>query len=260
MAVLLGYPTLIQEKNSFPGMKTRWLAKCVKRVHLSFTESKKYFRKKENLIISGNPVRKFQLTKNKQEARIFFGLKPEKITLLVFGGSQGAKRINEVVGLCLPILMRDTDAQIIWGTGKLSYNAATQAALPYKSRIYVSEYLNNIAMAYSASDLAVCRAGALTLAELAICGLPSILIPYPFAAAGHQVKNAKAFQQIGAAEMILEQELDEKILSEKIVNLIQNNEQKVSMKKAAFKAAYPDAADNIVHSIFEIEKKSKGEK
>ncbi|MBN2413124.1 undecaprenyldiphospho-muramoylpentapeptide beta-N-acetylglucosaminyltransferase [candidate division KSB1 bacterium] len=260
MAVLLGYPTLIQEQNSVPGITTRWLAKWVKRVHLSFAESIQYFRKKDNLIVSGNPVRKFQLIKNKQEARKIFGLKPEKITLLIFGGSQGAKRINEVVELSLPALMWDTDAQIIWGTGKLSYKAAAQAALPYASRVYVTEYLNNMAMVYSATDIAVCRAGALTLAELAICGLPSILIPYPFAAAGHQVKNARAFQEIGAAEMILERELNEKILSEKIIHLIQNLEQQESMKTAALKTAFPNAADNIVESIFKIEKESKGKK
>ncbi len=256
MAVLLGYPTLIQEQNSVPGITTRWLAKWVKSVHLSFAESIQYFRKKDHLIVSGNPVRKFQLTNHKQEARTFFGLKPEKITLLIFGGSQGAKRINEIIVLCLPALMRDTDAQIIWGTGKLSYKAAAQAAQPYPSRIYVTEYLNNMAMVYSASDIAVCRAGALTLAELAICGLPSILIPYPYAAAGHQVNNAKAFQEIGAAEMILEQDLDEKILSEKIVRLIHNKDQREPMKRAALKTAFPDAADNIIESVFKIEKKT----
>ena len=253
MAVILGYPTLIQEQNSFPGVTTRWLAKWVKRVHLSFNEAKKYFRKQENLIVSGNPVRKFQLT-DKQQAREYFGLDKDKKTILVFGGSQGAKRINDVLKSCLPDLMRDTDAQIIWGTGKLSYQDAVQAALDYQNRIHVTEYLDNMAMAYSASDLAVCRAGALTLAELAICGLPSILIPYPYAAAGHQVKNANAFRRSGAAEMLIEQDLDEKILSQKIVDLIKDTAQLQVMRNAALKAAFPDAADHIVQSIFEIEK------
>jgi len=255
VSVLLGYPTLIQEQNSFPGITTRWLAKWVNRVHLSFTEAKKYFRKMNNLIVSGNPVRKFRLYKDKQEARAYFDLDPGKTTLLVFGGSQGAKRINEVVGLCLPKLMRDTEAQIIWGTGKLSYAAAAKAASQYQNRVHVTEYINDMAMAYSASDFAVCRAGALTLAELAICGLPSILIPYPFATAGHQEKNAEAFRQTGAAVMILEQELDDKILQEIIIDLIENKAKMDSMKKAAQNAAFPDAADHIVQSIFEIEKK-----
>jgi len=254
MAVFLGYPTLIQEQNSYPGITTRWLAKWVNRVHLSFSESIKHFKKKENLIVSGNPVRKFQLSKDKQSARIFFGLEPEKTTLLVFGGSQGAKKINEVLELSLERLMRDTDVQIIWGTGKFSYEAATQAALPYKLRIFVTEYIKNMEMAYSASDLVVSRAGALTLAELAICGLPSILIPYPFATAGHQVKNAKTFQENGAAEIILEKALDENILSDKIINLVHDKARIKDMSKAALKAAFPDATDNIVQSIFDIEK------
>jgi len=254
MAVFLGYPTLIQEQNSYPGITTRWLAKWVNRVHLSFSESIKHFKKKENLIVSGNPVRKFQLSEDKQSARIFFGLEPEKTTLLVFGGSQGAKKINEVLELSLERLMRDTDVQIIWGTGKFSYEAATQAALPYKLRIFVTEYIKNMEMAYSASDLVVSRAGALTLAELAICGLPSILIPYPFATAGHQVKNAKTFQENGAAEIILEKALDENILSDKIINLVHDKARIKDMSKAALKAAFPDATDNIVQSIFDIEK------
>jgi len=255
MAVLLGYPTLIQEQNSYPGMTTRWLSKWVDRVHISFTESAAFFKRQDNLVLTGNPVRAFQNITDKQAARSVFNLQPDKLTMLVFGGSQGALAVNKAVITCLETIMKETDLQVIWGTGKTAYPLVADAVTPWKNRVFAAEYINNMDMAYAASDFALCRSGAITLAELAVCGIPSLLIPYPFAAAGHQEKNARAFAKIGAAEMILEAELNRDTLFERITELYRDPQKRETMRRAALNAAFPDATKKIVNSVFEIANK-----
>lgn len=254
MASLFGYPTLIQEQNSYPGVTTRLLAKKVKRVHLSFEESKKYFKKQSNLVISGNPVRDFKITLSKEKARQHFNLDTEKPTLLVFGGSQGAVAINRAVLDALEKLMHDTKVQIIWSTGTTGFQEVKEKITKYSNRIWVSDYIDDMEKAYAACDLVISRAGAMALAEITICGLPSILIPYPFAAAGHQVANARSLEKSGAAVVIVEKDLDGYLLAKEVSRLLGDSEALKKMQQAAVRAAFPNATTEIVQSVLEIAK------
>lgn len=253
MASLLKYPSLIQEQNSYPGVTTRLLAKHVDRVHISFAETKKYLKDTSNIFLTGNPVRKLDKI-SRENARKAFELTPQKPTLLVFGGSQGALILNIAVLAIVDDLMSGTDIQIIWGVGRWDLQAALAAAAKYPGRIRAMAYIDEMAQAYSAADLVVCRAGALTLAEITQCGLPSILIPFARAAGSHQEANAKSLQKLGAAEVILEGDLQPEILSQKIVRLLDNPSDRRAMAEAASKAAYRNAAEEIVRSILSLER------
>jgi UDP-N-acetylglucosamine--N-acetylmuramyl-(pentapeptide) pyrophosphoryl-undecaprenol N-acetylglucosamine transferase len=252
IAAISGYPTLVQEQNSYPGVTTRLLAKWVDQVHLSFQDSTVFFKKKEKLIVSGNPVRDLRLFIPKAEARRHYDLQPDKPTLLVFGGSQGARGVNRAMVAALESLMNDTDVQIIWSTGTIGLKEVKASAEKFSSRVWTSEYIADMENAYRASDLAVCRSGAMTLAEITLAGLPAILIPLPSAAANHQAINARALAKMGAAVMLSEDELGGETLAIQIKQLLADPARRTEIGKAAQAAAFPDAADNIVRSIFDL--------
>jgi len=247
----------VQEQNSYPGVTTRMLAKWVDQVHLSFQDSVRFFKKREKLIVSGNPVRDLSPTVSKQEAIRQFNLRPDKPTMLVFGGSQGALAVNRAVIDCLDELFDTTDLQIIWSTGKTGLTDVQKTAQMHASRIWVSDYISDMAIAYAASDFAVCRAGALTLAEITLCGLPAILIPLRHAAANHQVMNAIALEKRGAAIVVREEELAGKSLAGPIKSLLGNVEKRRTMSTAARASAFPNARNEIVQSIFALAQGAK---
>ena len=252
MASLLRFPTLIQEQNSYPGATTRLLAPRAQRVHLSFEESQVYFQKKDNIRITGNPVRPFDTDGNKQEARRAFRLDPDRLTVLIFGGSQGARALNTVLLDCLDDLIKLSDVQFIWSAGLFDADVVQRKAAKWQERVWTGSFIKDMATAYSAADLVVSRAGALTLAEVTLCGLPSILIPLPSAAANHQVTNAQALQESGAARVILQQELTPDVLRDAVLHLLADEAERLRMAAAAREAAFPQATQNIVDSILEI--------
>jgi len=254
VAGFLRFPTIIQEQNSYPGATTRLLSMFVTRVHLSFEESKKYFKNKKKLVVSGNPVRQFDLSMDKSKAREKLGLSPDRPTLLVTGGSQGAHAINEALLGCLDQLMAETSLQLIWSTGKGDVEHVQKITKSFGARIFAAAFISNMEEAYAAADLAMARAGALSLAEITLCGLPSVLIPYPFAAANHQQTNAESLRQSGAAVVIRQDELTPELLLAALKELLSNPEKMAAMKKAAANAAFPKATDDLVRSIFKTAK------
>ena len=259
MAQLFGKPTLIQEQNSYPGITTRLLAKKADRVHLSFEESKKYFKKQDNIRITGNPVRMSDQKISSQVGKLYFGLLPDRPTLLVFGGSQGAQAINEALIRCIDRLLLNADLQIIWGTGESGYDAVALVAEKHAPRVWFAKYISEMEKAYAAADMAVCRAGAMTLAEITLHGLPAILVPYPYAAANHQETNARALEKSGAAIVLKENELNN--LCSLVLSLFNNPEKRRKMSQAALQASHPNAVDDLVSSIFElVEMKSEERK
>jgi UDP-N-acetylglucosamine--N-acetylmuramyl-(pentapeptide) pyrophosphoryl-undecaprenol N-acetylglucosamine transferase len=257
MASLLAKPTLIQEQNSYPGVTTRLLARRVNRVCTSFEESFDYFEKKGNIRLTGNPVRKLDLSIGREEARQSFDLFPDKLTMFIFGGSQGAKAINQVVLACLDELMAKSGVQILWSCGKTSYDEVAERARDYPERIHVAEFIGEMERAYAASDFVLCRSGALTLAEVTLYGLPSILVPLPLAAAGHQEANARSLERIGAAEVILEEDIKTKELLHRIFDLIQNDTMRKKMSLAAKSAARPNATADIAREIIQLADQGK---
>jgi UDP-N-acetylglucosamine--N-acetylmuramyl-(pentapeptide) pyrophosphoryl-undecaprenol N-acetylglucosamine transferase len=211
-AALRGIPTLIHEQNSFPGATTRFLGKRVDEVHCSFERSLKYFRRADNVFMSGNPTRRGLENADRDEALRYFGITASgNKTILIFGGSLGAHAINRAVGEFLPLLVKE-GFRLLWQTGQEDFPAAEALAKPFPHQVWVKPFIDRMDYAYAVSDLVVCRAGATTIAELTRLGKPAILIPYPHAAADHQTENARAMAEQGAAEIVEDAAAAEKLM------------------------------------------------
>lgn len=243
-AWLSGRKFAVQEQNSFPGLVNRWWGERADIVFLSFEESKKFFRKQEHLRVVGNPVRANLAGGRRETATGKWNLKADRLTLLVFGGSQGARRINEMMLAILPRLEAVEKFQVLWATGPQHFDAiASSPACPGNVRIV--PYIDDMASAYTLADFVLCRAGASTIFELANCGLPALLVPFPFATADHQTFNARAMAQAGAARLLAEKDLTADKLFAHINELATKREIRQQMAAAAKKLARPDAADEI---------------
>lgn len=254
IATLLKIPTLIQDHNSYPGVTTRLLSSRVSEVHIAFENSRRYFKRQDNLRLSGSPVRRAG-TVEKHDALRYFQLHTSKKTLFVTGGSQGSASINRSVSKLLDDVIA-RDVQIIWQTGTADYDTIKFKCVPFGSNIWVGQFIEKIDYAYAACDLALCRAGATTITELMQRGVPAILVPYPFAAANHQVENAKAMVEAGAAEMILDNELDT-MLKDSLIRLMDDDEKRRAMSRQCSKLSKPDAALRIAQSVLRLAAKAE---
>ncbi len=248
MGIAFRIPTVIQEQNSFPGLVNRLLGKWVSQVHVMFEESIPYFKGQSDIFVSGNPVRGDFNQMNRKVALKTFNLQEDKLTLFVFGGSQGAHAINQAILNNIGKLKELPDLQILWATGRYDSKIIAEKCGADK-RISNHEFIEDMASAYAAADFVLCRSGATTLAEIAICGLPAILVPYPYSAGGHQEFNAKAREKASAAIMILEKSLNEEILVSTISDFLNNIEKREAMSKAAVRLAKPNAARDIAAKI-----------
>jgi len=224
IASAFGIPTLIQEQNSCPGTTTRMLAEKVDEVHLTFESSKKYFKRTGNLFVTGNPTRASLEHADRKEALSYFGFNPQERlkTLLVFGGSLGAGSLNRAFLKDIKELIKH-DLRIIWQTGETDYRKVLDGTAGIaRDRLWVDKFIERMDYSYSASDLAVCRSGATTIAELTRLGKAAILVPYPRAAADHQTENARSLRDAGAAELIPDNELSSKLVPA-VVSLLRGN-------------------------------------
>lgn len=253
-AWLLRKPVLIQEQNVYPGAGNRLLARFAKIVVISFDESKKYFPLKKRLELEGNPIRE-DITKGEMtEAIKKFNINPQKLTLAVFGGSRGAHQINKAMIEAYRYLREEDRIQVIHLTGDEDYSFVKieieriknpEDRLSYK----ILPYLKEMEHLYAAADLVISRAGAITLAEITACGLPAILIPYPYATRGHQKKNAEFIEKRGAAFSILDKNLNGQTLAERIKKTIFDKELLSQMSKNSKSLAHPEAAKKIADLI-----------
>lgn len=244
-------PHVVQEQNSFPGLATRKSSKRAAVIFLTFEESRKFFPNSANVRVVGNPVRGSLQKATREEAMREWNLSAKATTLFVFGGSQGARRINQIVLEILSRLREIKSLQILWATGPASFDQMKNQCKDYPS-VRLVPYIEKMSLAYAAADFVICRSGASTLAELAICGLPSILIPFPYATADHQTFNAKAVESAGAAMMIQEKDLNADVLLKKIYELMDSPQQRKKMAAAAKSLAKPRAADDIVDFCLEL--------
>ena len=246
-AVKKGIPTLIQEQNSYPGMTTRKLAPKVDCVCLAFAEAGQYL-KSNNIIVTGNPVRtgidQGQVAKGAE----IFNLNPDKLTLFLFGGSQGSAALNKIMA-SIAGQLAESDIQILWQTGWKQFD-------PYRQfdsqRIRVLPFIEHMDHAYALSHLILSRAGALTLAEITICGKPAILVPLPTAAADHQTWNARSMEKSGAARLITEQMLSPEVLFEQISVMLKDADLLQDMSEKSLQLAQPEATNTIVTKILEL--------
>lgn len=248
-ARLLGRPLILQEQNSIPGLANRWLAQIADEVHLSFIEARSYFRRRDHLRVSGNPIRAYILSGDRIQATQEFGLTAGRPTVFVFGGSRGAHRINEAALEAMRRLKGRVDVQFILQTGRQDFEAVKAAVDQEQLPARVLPFLRRIHMAYAVADLVVCRSGAMTLAEIAACGTPAILVPYPHAAHDHQVVNASNLVDRGAAAMILDRELTGDRLANEIAHWLSDRQALSRMSANARTFARPDAAERIVRSL-----------
>ncbi|NOY77945.1 MAG: undecaprenyldiphospho-muramoylpentapeptide beta-N-acetylglucosaminyltransferase [Calditrichaeota bacterium] len=249
VAWLLWIPVFIQEQNSYPGATTRLLARIARRVYIAFEVSKEYFANRDKLQVTGNPVRADIHRADRNEAFRRFGFSPDQPVLFVFGGSQGARRINQLLAAILPDLLEETPVQILWATGPHDFEEIREK-VGTNDRVKLFDFIQDMPSAYAVSSLVISRAGATTLAELAACGLPSVLIPYPFATGGHQVFNARSFESEGAAVCLLEKDLTPESLKRTLQELLRDPEKLKRMGRSAQKLAKADAAKRIVDDIF----------
>jgi UDP-N-acetylglucosamine--N-acetylmuramyl-(pentapeptide) pyrophosphoryl-undecaprenol N-acetylglucosamine transferase len=248
-AWLLGRPLLLQEQNSIPGLANRWLARVADEVHLSFTEARAYFKRKDNLKVTGNPVRAHILGGDRGQALQVFDLAEGKPTLFIFGGSRGAHRINEAALDAMRRLKGRVDLQFILQTGRDDFDWAKGVVNSEQLPARVMPFLKDIHLAYAVADLVVCRSGAMTLAEIAACGTPAILVPYPHAAHNHQEVNAHNLVERGAAALLLDRELTGERLAKEIAHLVADRQTLRRMSANARTFARLDAAERIVRSL-----------
>jgi UDP-N-acetylglucosamine--N-acetylmuramyl-(pentapeptide) pyrophosphoryl-undecaprenol N-acetylglucosamine transferase len=199
--------------------------------------------------VSGNPVRQYILSGDRSTALQEFGLAEGRPTVFIFGGSRGAHRINQAAIEAMRKLQGRVDVQFILQTGREDFEWARGTVDAEKLPARVLPYLRRIHMAYAAADLVVCRSGAMTLAEIAACGTPAILIPYPHAAHDHQVVNAANLVERGAAAMILDHELTGERLAQEIAHWLSDKQGLSRMSANARTFTRPDAAERIVRSL-----------
>ncbi|HUV31833.1 MAG TPA: undecaprenyldiphospho-muramoylpentapeptide beta-N-acetylglucosaminyltransferase [Acidobacteriota bacterium] len=219
MAAAAKIATVLQEQNSYPGISSRKIAPHAARVYLGFEGARRHLRTRGRVMVTGNPVRRSITSGNRQEAVGVFGLDPRKKTILVLGGSQGARDLNAAILKGLKAASLPEGYQLLWQTGKRGYKDVIAQAGEKVEPHSLFPFEERMDLVYAATDLAIARAGALTLAELQACHIPAILIPYPFAAGDHQIKNAREVADSGFAEIIEQAELDRCDLLERAVTV-----------------------------------------
>ncbi|GAB4334880.1 MAG: undecaprenyldiphospho-muramoylpentapeptide beta-N-acetylglucosaminyltransferase [Calditrichia bacterium] len=248
-----GIPTLIEEQDSYPGITTRLLARHADVICLAHADAEKHLTGvKGEVLVTGNPLRLNLKFRSREEAAAEWGFDPEKPIVLVFGGSSGARALNEAFSRIAPDIIRETAAQILWQSGKNQYDLYQLKPAAKLPGVKLVPYLNDMGLAYSAADVIISRAGAITLAELALAEKPAILVPYPAAAGNHQLHNAKTAENGGAALVVPEGERFFTNLNAAIIDLLNDAEKRARMGQAWKQFQKPDAARKIAEKILEL--------
>lgn len=245
-----GVPTLIQEQNSYAGVTNKLLASGARRICVAYDGMDRFFPA-DRIVLTGNPVRKNLLegSRDKSQARLSFGLDPDKPTVLVVGGSLGALTLNESLEKGLRTLI-DNGIQVIWQTGRNFGNRAQTAAKGLQGAV-ITQFISDMGAAYAAADLVVSRAGAGSISELQLLGKPCVLVPSPNVAEDHQTKNALALADRRAAIMVRDAEAREKLINV-ILELMADPHRLAAMGANISAMAKCDADEHIVDEIMAI--------
>ena len=259
-AVMTAVPVALQEQNSHPGFTTRQLSRWARQVHLGFPEAAELLKpgKHTEILSLGNPIRPPESI-DPADAREGFGLSEDAVVLLVVGGSQGSKAVNDALLAALEkVAAGEFDArperlEILWATGPNHIDAVRERLAPLDLQwVKTYGYIDAMPQALAATDVAVSRAGAMATAELLAWGRPMLLVPLPTAAADHQTHNAEALQQAGAARMLREAEMTPEWLWQEILTLTGDEERRLEMTAAAQKRSQPDAARQIAAHLHRL--------
>jgi UDP-N-acetylglucosamine--N-acetylmuramyl-(pentapeptide) pyrophosphoryl-undecaprenol N-acetylglucosamine transferase len=241
-------PLFLQEQNAYPGMTTKTLAGKSEVIFIAYDEVKKYIKENIDIVNTGNPIRSSIVKQDKKQARESLKLDPKKFTIFIFGGSQGALHINTYIAKRAASWIQKYDLQIIWQTGVSSYEMIKQQYGGHRS-VTLLPFIEDMSTAYSASDLIIARAGALSLAEIEKMQIPAILIPLPSAAGNHQYYNAKALEKLGCALIVEEKDFEKSPLLVQLNNLV-DNPAKLQNMAESFPERKEDAATKIATYIF----------
>ena len=251
-AASMGVPCLIQEQNSYAGVTNKLLAKKAEKICVAYEGMERFFPA-EKIIMTGNPVRQALLnTKiSREDAVKSFGLNPEKKTILLLGGSLGARTINVSVLLHLD-LVKSTDVQFIWQTGSY-YSAAIAEELKGENipNLKVTDFITDMATAYKAADLVISRAGASSISEFCLIGKPVILVPSPNVAEDHQTKNALALSSKNAAIHVKDADAPANLL-ELAVHTVNDDKRLKELSENVLKLALPDSAEIIAKEVIKL--------
>lgn len=246
-----GAKTFLHEQNAFPGLANRTLEKYVNKVFLGFPDAAKYFKDKSKMVDAGNPVRKSFFSLEKSHAREKLGFPKEDFIVFSFGGSLGAEKINEVAFDLMQVVNGHERMRMIFGTGKWYYEdiikQAAEKNIDLKENIIIKDYIDDMENYLAASDLIISRAGALSVAEMTVCGRACILIPSPNVTGNHQYYNAKAVADRGGAILMEEKDLTSEGLIKEVMRLKNNPEIAEKMGRAA-KACAPVKALDIIYA------------
>jgi UDP-N-acetylglucosamine--N-acetylmuramyl-(pentapeptide) pyrophosphoryl-undecaprenol N-acetylglucosamine transferase len=248
----LKIPTLIQEQNSFAGITNKWLAKRVNRICVAYSGMEKFFPA-EKIVLTGNPIRQdiHGTVNKKQEALTHFKLDATKKTLLVIGGSLGARTINLSIGNGLSDFT-ENGIQLIWQTGKNYIENAKAQCKSYESKgIHAFDFISRMDLAYAAADVVISRAGASSVSELCVAEKPCILVPSPNVAEDHQTKNANALTQVKAAILVRDDEASDSLVNAAI-KLVNNTSQQDDLRKNIAKLAIHNSAEKIAEEIYQL--------
>jgi len=256
VATSMKIPSVIQEQNSYPGITNKLLAKSVNKICVAYEGMERWFPK-EKIVLTGNPVREavVDLEGKRRDAAEFFGLNPEVPTLVVVGGSLGARTINQSVQSGLSAI-RENGYQLIWQTGKIFADQAKAAVEEMGTESLVTlPFIDRMDYAYAMADVLISRAGAMSVSEICLVAKPAILVPSPNVAEDHQTKNAKALADNNAAVLVKDSEAHDQLITEAI-SLLGAKERCVELSKNASKMAFSSASDEIAKEVLNLFRKS----
>lgn len=263
-AGMMGIPTLIQEQNSYAGVTNKLLAQKARKICVAYEGMEKFFPA-DKIIMTGNPVRQnlFGHSITRQEAAELFGLDPAKKTILILGGSLGARTINQTLTAALETMRAHPDIQFIWQTGKIYIEQVKQAIVAFTGEavrhphitaipnLYVTDFIKDMAKAYTLADLVISRAGAGSISEFCLLHKPVILVPSPNVAEDHQTKNALALVNKDAALYVKDAEAMEKLIPTALETVADDNRLQALSSNIA-RLALPDSARRIAEEVLKL--------
>lgn len=249
-AALKRVPLVLHEQNSIPGLANRLLSRWARAVGVTYAESLQHLAHPERAVVTGNPVRSAVLSAERDRGRATLGIAPDAVVLLVFGGSRGARHINDAFVALAPMLMAIPSLQVLHSAGRIeAASVALRVAETLggtQSRYRVVDYIESMGDAIAASDLIVSRAGATSIAEITAIGRAAVLVPYPYATDDHQTLNARAVVDAGGAVMVADDQLDTERFHQVITEMIADRARRASMAAASAALGRRDAVERVV--------------
>ncbi len=258
VAAFLRVPMVIQEQNALPGLANRILARWAQKICVAYNGLERFFDTRK-IVLTGNPVRRNLLEIPKEDPYAHFGLEPNLPVVLLFGGSLGAHTINQAVVGAAAMIAGRSDIQWLWQIGATNFARYESSSLAGVQHVKMLPFIDRMDLAYACATLVVCRAGALTVAEICVLGKPAILVPSPYVADDHQSKNAKALEHSRAAVVISDAQATE-VLMDHILDLLADEDRLRDLGRHAARLGTSSATRDIVDVVEEILTKNYGRK